>query len=163
MQVMTAKRMRRYRRQYRAGFTLVEILVTLAILTLLIGLIASGGTVARKKAKVYQAKTMVASLETALSLYHVDFGAYPPDGNQNMVNLLADAATYGSGSYPDWQGPYMSFKSNDLQGAIPNATLIDPWGAHYSYGLDTVPAYKIWSWGQNGIDENGSGDDLKSW
>jgi len=141
------------------GFTLIEVLVVVAVLAVLLGLIASGGTAARKRAKIYEARAMIASLETALSLYHVDFGAYPAEGNQNLVNLLADAATYSSNA--DWEGPYISLKDDDLNGTIPNATVIDPWGRDYGYILDTVPAYKIWSLGPDGSD--GTGDDIKSW
>lgn len=143
------------------AFTLVEVLVTIAVISILLALITTGGTAARRKSKIYQVKTMIASLQTALALYHVDFGAYPPSGNQNMVNLLVDVATYSSND--DWHGPYMSFKDTDLNGNIPNATLVDSWDRDYYYILDTNPPYKIWSAGPNNTDESGGGDDIKSW
>lgn len=143
------------------GFTLIEILVILGVLSILSGLIMSGGIAAKKRSKIYQAKTMVASLETALALYHVDFGAYPVAGNQNLVNFLADSATYSSNS--DWHGPYMSFKEKGLNGTIPNATVIDPWGIDYYYTMDAALPYKIWSRGPDQINNNGTNDDIKSW
>jgi general secretion pathway protein G len=150
-----------YRHNFR-GFTLIEILVIIAVISMLAGLLSSGGIIAKKRSKIYQAKAMIASLETALALYHVDFGAYPASGNQNMVNLLADTATYGSNS--DWHGPYMSFKQNDLSGNIPNAALTDPWGMAYHYTSgSTTPPYKIWSNGMDKSDDNGGDDDIKSW
>ncbi len=145
----------------RTGFTLIEILVVLGVISILVGLILSGGTAAKKRSKICQARTMIASLETALALYHVDFGAYPVAGNRNMVNLLADSATYSSNS--DWNGPYLSFKENDLNGDIPNATVIDPWGSDYYYTMDSALPYKIWSSGPDQIDDSGANDDIKSW
>lgn len=137
------------------GFTLIEILVILGIISILAGLIMSGGTAAKKKAKIYQAKTMIASLETALALYHVDFGTYPAAGNQNLVNLLSDTS-YSSNS--DWHGPYMSFKEHDLSASI---TVIDPWGVDYHYTMDSLLPYKIWSYGPDKT--NDTNDDIISW
>ncbi|MFH1094233.1 MAG: type II secretion system protein GspG [Candidatus Omnitrophota bacterium] len=142
------------------GFTLIELLVILGIISILAGLILSGGTAAKKKAKIYQAKTMISSLETALAIYHVDFGAYPAAGNQILVNLLSDTA-YSSNS--DWHGPYMSFKKNDLNGNIPSATVIDPWGIDYYYTMDSALPYKIWSHGPDQQNDNGADDDIISW
>ena len=143
------------------GFTLIELLVIIGIISILAGLLMSGGTAAKKKAKIYQAKTMIASLETALALYHVDFGTYPAAGNQNLVNLLSDSETYGDpDDYPDWHGPYMSFKEHDLRA---NIAVIDPWGIDYYYTMDSLLPYKIWSAGPDVIDDSGANDDIKSW
>ncbi|RKY35759.1 MAG: hypothetical protein DRP78_05185 [Candidatus Omnitrophota bacterium] len=119
------------------GFSLIEILVVLSIISILFGLISSAGKFARRKAKIYQTQTMIASLETALSMYHTDFGQYPvPTGNpiKDLVNFLADVGTYSAN--PDWNGPYINFKKRDLNGVIPNAALHDPWGTDYSYASD---------------------------
>ncbi|MBU1926059.1 MAG: type II secretion system protein GspG [Candidatus Omnitrophica bacterium] len=136
------------RQRLSAGFTLIEILITIAVIAMLLGLISSGGTVARKKAQVYRAQTMIASLETALAMYHADFGAYPASGNVNLVNLLADKATYDA--FADWQGPYMSFKKDDLNGAIPGAALEDPWDNSYNY-VNSGTTYTIRSSGPDGM------------
>lgn len=143
------------------GFTLVEILVVIAVIAILMGLVLSGGEQAKRRAHIYKAKAMIASIDTALALYHTDFGAYPAAGNQNLVNLLADVATYSTNN--DWHGPYMSFKSKDLGGSIPAATVIDSWANDYHYTLGTVPAYKIWSNGPDGQNDSGSDDDITSW
>ena len=152
-----------YKNNYSAfdGFTLVEILVILGVIAILTGLILSGGIAAKKRAKIYQARTMIASLETALALYHVDFGAYPAAGNQNLVNLLFDSAAYSPNS--DWHGPYMSFKKNDLNGSIPSAAVIDPWEVDYHYTMDSALPYKIWSNGPDQQNDNGADDDIISW
>jgi len=139
----------------------MEMLAVIAIISVLMGMILSGGNQAKQHARIYKTKAMIASLDTALALYHTDFGAYPGAGNQNLVNLLADAATYSGNN--DWHGPYISFKKQDLNGVIPGATVIDAWGYDYYYSLGTVPAYKIWSRGPDMQNDNGMNDDLISW
>ncbi len=145
------------------AFTLVEILVVIAIITMLVGLLMTGGISAKKKANEFQTETMIASLETALSLYHTDFGAYPDSGIDNLVDLLTDSSAYNGN--PSWQGPYLSLKDKDTRGSLPNQSVVDPWGSDYHYTLESSPppAYKIWSSGPNMTDENGGGDDIKSW
>ena len=146
----------------RSGFTLAEILVVLAVISLLIGLLTSGGIAAKRQAKIFQTRTLIASLEAALDMYHVDFGAYPSDVNQQLwVNLLADSSTYAVNN--DWKGPYISFDDNQLSGSLPNATVIDAWSNGCHYALDTVPPYRIWSDGTDGVDNSGAGDDITSW
>jgi len=146
----------------KKGFTLIELLVVIAVISMLMGLILSGGIAARKRAKIYQAKAMIASLETALALYHTDFGAYPASGVENLIDLLTNTAY---NSYPDWQGPYLSLKEDDTRGSFPNKSVIDPWGIDYNYNLEPTPPpdYKIWSCGPDQNNNSGSGDDIKSW
>ncbi len=138
---------------YCSGFTLIEILAVIAIISILMGMILTGGNQARKRARIYKTKAMIASLETALALYHTDFGAYPVAGNQNLVNDLSYVV--GNASNNDWHGPYMSFKTEDLNGSIPSATLTDAWDKDYEYNnpypLGPVPPYEIKSLGPDGI------------
>lgn len=131
------------------GFTLIEILVVMAVMAILLGLITTGGTIARKKAKIYRARTMIASLETALAMYHADYGAYPDPilGNANLVNLLTSTLTEG--------GPYMSFKDADLNSGT---TVKDPWGIDYTYKSGAVAAYTISSRGPDML--SGTSDDI---
>jgi len=132
--------------KYRTGFSLIELLVVMAVIAILLGLISSGGTIARKKAKIYRARTMIASLETALAMYHTDYGAYPASGNANLVNLLTSTLTAG--------GPYMSFKDEDLDSGT---TVKDPWGIAYTY-INSGATYTISSYGPDM--GSGGGDDI---
>ncbi len=141
------------------GFTIVELLVVMAVILILAGLLVSGGTAARQRARVFSTQSMIASLETALAMYHTDFGAYPPSGNSALVSNLATNVA----SDPAWKGPYMSFKERDLSGTIPGATVIDPWGNAYLYTVSGTPqTYRIWSCGPDGADDNGADDDISS-
>lgn len=146
------------KKNYYSGFTLIEMLVVIGIISVLMGMILSGGNQAKKRARIYKTKAMIASLSTAVALYHTDFGIYPAAGNLNLVNDLADVT--GNATNNDWHGPYISFKETDLNGIIPSSTVTDAWGNNYIYSLGSVPAYTISSNGPDG--SSGTGDDINS-
>ena len=106
------------------GFTLVELLVVIAILGILISLVTAGAQAARRRAAVTKAKTVIASLETAIAMYSGDMGEYPATGNSEMISALQDDP-----EHVDWQGPYMEFKEDELDGG----ELLDSWGKPYFY------------------------------
>ena len=106
------------------GFTLVELLVVIAILGILISLVTAGAQAARRRAAVTKAKTIIASLETAIAMYSGDMGEYPATGNSEMISALQDDP-----EHVDWQGPYMEFKEDELDGG----ELLDSWGKPYVY------------------------------
>ena len=143
------------------GFTLVEFLVVIAILGILVSLVTAGAQAARRKGAITKAKTMIASLETAIAQYEGDLGGYPPSGIENLVGALQDDP-----GDADWGGPYMDFKVSDLEGG----ELIDPWGHPYVYVSVNGGApqhrehsYDLLSLGPNGKDDSGAGDDIYNW
>lgn len=143
------------------GFTLVELLVVIAILTILIGLVTAGAQAARRRGAITKAKATIASLETAIAMYNGDLGTYPVSDNANLVTALQDDP-----GDPDWQGPYMEFKQDELV----NGELVDPWGNPYAYvsingGSPThrPRSYDLYSLGPNGADDDGTGDDIVNW
>lgn len=148
------------------GFTLIEILIVIAIIMTLAGLVVGGAQQARKKATTSKAKAAVASLETALSMYEVDYGSYPAGSNSEMVNALKNDPDDGI-----WRGPYMMFKQNELI----NGEFIDPWGSAYHYDNPGSGSHghenyiDIYSYGPNKTDDGGvydpaSGkDDISNW
>jgi prepilin-type N-terminal cleavage/methylation domain-containing protein len=66
-------------RKPRAGFTLVELLVVVAIIAILAGLITVAASRAIVTARVATIRTEINQLETALELYKQKYGEYPPD------------------------------------------------------------------------------------
>ena len=147
--------------KFRFGFTLVELLVVIAILGILMSLVTAGAQAARRKGAITKAKTTIASLETAIAQYDADMGEYPATGIGPLVSALQEDP-----GDADWGGPYVEFKEADLD----NGSLVDPWGKSYVYVSVNGGApqhrehsYDLYSFGPNGKDDNGAGDDIYNW
>lgn len=61
----------------RAGFTLIEVIIVVAILAILAALVVPNMLEAQTRSKVSRAKADLATLRTALEAYAVDHGTYP--------------------------------------------------------------------------------------
>ena len=125
------------RRDHQAGFTLVEMLVVLAIIGLIMGLVGPRVLSSLANAKVKTAHIQIESLSSALDVFYLDNGRYPSteEGLAALVNRPVDAAA--------WNGPYLK------GAAVPN----DPWGHPYSYRAPGEKApYDLGSMGPAGQD-----------
>jgi len=100
-----------------AGFTLVELLVVLAILTLLAGLVGPRVLGQLGGAKSKSAAVQIADFEKALELYKLDVGRFPTK-DEGLEALNKKPATANG-----WSGPYLKGSG------IP----ADPWGHPYRY------------------------------
>lgn len=105
------------RRRRMAGFTLLEILVVVAILGLLIGLVAPTALRQLGGARASVAKQSIERLAMVLDIYKLDVGAYPGT-EQGLRALLVKPA-----EARNWNGPYVKGE------AVPT----DPWGRPYLY------------------------------
>lgn len=107
--------------QGEAGFTLVELLVMLAILAMLAALVGPRVVGYLGSSKAQTAKIQIESLSAALQLYRVDNGRYPTtsEGLRALVERPASA--------PSWNGPYLTKRE------VPR----DPWGRDYAYRAPT--------------------------
>ncbi len=104
-------------RRAEEGFTLLEILVVIAILGLLIGLVAPAALRQLGSARVSVAHQSIERLAAVLDLYKLDVGAYP--STEQGLAALNDRPTDAQ----NWSGPY-------LKGS---ATPLDPWNHPYVY------------------------------
>ena len=126
----------------KAGYSLIEIMIVLAIIGLIVALVGPRFFAQFDKAKVTTATTQAKSLKEALHTMNLDIGRYPSE--QEGLSLLVQAGGDGA---QGWQGPYLS--SADLPK--------DPWKNDYVYippsdGQDP----RIGSFGADGK-EGGSG------
>jgi len=168
------------RRPERRGFTLMEMLVVLAILVLLMAMVAPRIIGTQKKADVDSAKVQIGLFKSALERYALDMKDYPTtdqglralceeptgDGDIGMdrggenrgegrVESRGDLAGGDKPERSNWDGPYLN--STSLHN--------DPWGRQYQYeyqpthGRGDFP--DIWSLGRDG--EEGTDDDIVSW
>lgn len=135
-----------------AGFTLLEILVVLAILGLLAGLAITNSDKIFGQGQEAVAKVFVRdSLKTSLVRYRIDLGDYPSTA-EGMQALLAAPA----GKADRWRGPYI-----DAPG---NRPPVDPWGEPYQYrypGVKNKGGYDLFSKGPDKTE--GTEDDLGNW
>ncbi len=108
----TARRVpsRQLRRSQRVAFTLLEVLLVLAILVVLASLAVTVFSGSQKQAKIDQAKNDVNAISQSAEFFKLHMGAYP----QNLEELKVNPGS------PNWRGPYIKLQ-----------TFTDPWGSPY--------------------------------
>ena len=89
------------KRDRDGGFTLVELLVVLVILSLIMGLVAPRVLGYLSDARVRSAKLQIDSLSAALDLFYLDAGRYPSQ-SEGLTVLVKRPP-----SVDNWNGPYL--------------------------------------------------------
>ncbi len=135
------------------GFTLLEIIVVVFILSILTAIVAPKIIGRTDDARIAEAKVQIKNFETALKLFKLDSGFYP-DTQQGLESLIEKPA---SGQIPKKyrDGGYLEQKK------IP----FDPWGNPYIYVSPGLQGdFDIISYGADGK-EGGEGKnaDIKNW
>lgn len=137
------------KRRRQRGFTLVELLVVMAILVLLAGIVAPRVIGYLGSSRVKAAKVQIEGLATSLELFRLDTGRYP-SSQEGLVALVRKPDRVSN-----WNGPYIRGRE------VP----ADPWGQPYGYrspGKDT--AFEIYSLGADGKPSgDGENEDIRSW
>ena len=149
MVMLLGKRKRQKRAHGEGGFTLIEILVVIAIIALIMSLVGPRVLNYLGESKVKAAKIQIQSFGSALDLFNLDTGRYPSTG-EGLTALVQSP-----GTIPSWNGPYLK------GGVLPN----DPWGKSYVYRSPGEHGpYDIMSYGSDG-QEGGTGTaaDIASW
>lgn len=126
------------------GFTLLELLVVLAILGLLIGLVAPAALRQLGSAKEKIAHQSIERLGSVLDIYKLDVGSYPST-DQGLQALIVRPS-----GQTRWNGPYLKGDK------IPE----DPWGHPFQYRSPSQRPghdYDLYSLGPTG-QPGGSGD-----
>jgi general secretion pathway protein G len=118
------------------GFTLLELLIVMALLATIGGFLYKGIIDRGEDAKARAAVVQIASIGQALDLYKVDVGRYPTsaEGLQALMSAPSGAA--------NWNGPY-------VRGAMPK----DPWNNDFRYAAPGAKgAYELKSLGSDGVE-----------
>lgn len=136
-------------KRHNKGFTLVELLVVLAILTLLAGLVGPQVLKQLGGAKSKTARIQISDLEQGLETYKLDVGRFP--STDQGLEALVQQPTGVRG----WNGPY-------LRGSkVPQ----DPWEQDYNYRQPGQHGdYDLFSYGLDGAPGgDGENADISNW
>src|ERR1700674_4795795 len=101
MTLRVVTRGRRADRRAEAGFTLVEMLVVIAIIGLIMGLVGPRVLNYLSESKVKAAKLQIESFGSALDLFFIDAGRYP--SSSEGLNALVQRPS----GVEIWNGPYV--------------------------------------------------------
>lgn len=128
---------------WQDGFTMLELLVVVAIIAVLVSYVGPRYFGQVGKAQVQAARAQLDAFSKALDAYRLDVGRYPTS-EQSLSALVTHPA-----NSTRWTGPY-------LRGAVPS----DPWGQPYQYRSPGANGreYELWSFGRDGR-TGGTGED----
>lgn len=139
-------------RKARAAFTLIEILLVLALIGLLAGVLITNTAGVFDQGQETAAKIFVRdTVKLALTRYRMDLGDYP-----STTEGLAALVTAPANKADRWRGPYIEAPSGKLP--------LDPWGEPYRYrypGTKNKGGYDLYSVGKDHAE--GSEDDVGNW
>ena len=147
----TFSRRASHRRRVRSGFTLLELLIVLAILAALAAMVVPNLLGSQRKAQIKTTEASISGFENALKLYAADHGGSYPSGSDEVIELLMATETdEGEATDPTLE-------------SIPR----DAWERplHYEFPNKKSDSQKpaIWSDGPNMTNEQGDGDDVVNW
>ncbi|MGR8979523.1 MAG: type II secretion system major pseudopilin GspG [Gammaproteobacteria bacterium] len=131
------------------GFTLLELLVVLAIISLLAGLVGPRVMKHMAEAKTKAAKVQISQLSQALEMYKLDMDKYPTS-SQGLSALVESPENSRR-----WNGPYLT------KSTVP----LDPWQMEYHYiSPGEHGSFDLFSYGAD-EKEGGEGEDrdIVSW
>ena len=173
-------------RRCHRRFTLIELLTVIAVIAILAGMLLPAIARAKDKAKVAKARAEIKALELAVKQYESTYGCLPvaavstitdpgalsdPDYSSLIRRLsctftpTSDYNTRGikfmevttAGEYKDpWKNRYEVVFDANYDGKIDKDTAKGPYA-------DVLKSIAIWSWGPDGKQNKGDGDDVTNW
>src|SRR5579859_1475499 len=105
------------KRKWRRAFTLIEVLVVIAIIAVLVDLLLPAVQQAREAARRSQCKNNLKQYGLALHNYHEAYKMFPPGG---------DAQSWGNSNWLNWQAKILPFID---QGPLYNQINFSMWNA----------------------------------
>ncbi len=130
------------------GFTLIEVMVVVVILSILAAIVVPRIMSRPDEARITKARQDIRAVESSLNLYKLDNFRYPD--TEAGLNALVSRP---SGDAENWKGPYLE--------RLPT----DPWGNEYQYlkpgEHGTIDIYSLGADGQLGGE--GVDQDIGNW
>ena len=143
-----------------AGFTVLELLLVVALVAVLSGMMLGAGRYAQNAGRVSRATAELSALAAALESYRLAYGDYPRT-DQSARLLQALVGRRGPEGDPIAARPIIeSARFTVTGGGDPflneASELLDPWGAPYGYAYKsalpwTNPSYVLYSSGPDGL------------
>lgn len=134
----------------KSGFTLLELVIVIAIIAILAGAMVPMFSASRLEARQAKVNVDEDAIKTASTMLHHDTGEWPAEGDQGEGLITDDDGT--GVAIPDWSGPYLDGWRDD------------PWGNSYEiYDSGSDPtARRVRSLGADGaIDGTGANADIE--
>jgi len=122
----------------KQGFTLIEMLVVLAIMVVLMALVIGAGRYAKQSSLRAKARADIEKLHNAINEYRIDYGSLPQDIKKNTL------------------APWLKNEKLTYTNDIP----IDPWNTPYQYERGSGYGYALYSCGADGLPR--TADDIQS-
>jgi general secretion pathway protein G len=172
----------------RDGFTLIELMVVMAIIAILVGITLGVASAVNQGNVEAQAKAELAALQQEIELFKSDTGSYPPNQfvrgtytlGVDFYRWFEDKYGNGNGSFDADDRIYDTTDTIDGSGASTGRNPVsvflypaDPWGRPYVYLFDATNPYVfsvgclgadgLWGDGNpNNVNNFGAGDDISS-
>jgi general secretion pathway protein G len=148
---MSGDTWRRSRRGRREGFTLIEVMIVIAIVLALMALVGVSLLSRKKDADKDLARYDILAIGQGMKMFYLDYSRYPTD--EEGIKVLWDKSGLSSDAdQTKWR--------KCMEKPIP----VDRWGTPWNYkqaGEHEDGMYDLWS---NGPDkESGNDDDITSW
>lgn len=123
-------------RHAQQGFTLIEILVAIAIIGGILAVVIPFVNTSRRKAKIDTTKIALRNVNNAIESYFNDITAYP----ETLKDLFRKPANEEAAG--KWSGPYVADEKQ----------LVDPFGQKFQYQAtpDQEHPYELFSYGPQG-------------
>src|SRR6266571_3629470 len=132
------------------AFTLLELLIVIAIIAILVGLLFPAFKAVQNQAKKTQAKNDLTQIVNAVNAFYTEYGKYPVATNDNTISNNADlfyslrAVSAGANlnnavntrQIVFINPPNVKDTANPRSGIGSNGQYYDPWGTPYRIAID---------------------------
>jgi type II secretion system protein G len=159
----------------KRSFTLIELLIVIAIIAVLAALLMPAMMGTRTEVKKTTTKMLIKKIELACMEYKNDWGVYPTEENDGSTGNLAAVLINYTGALPGGsRGPYLDRETSDYLESTDKIT--DLWQNELWYDNQTTgiwdgaadrntTTFDIWSNGPDGVEDNpvGNVDDIGNW
>lgn len=139
------------------GFTLVELVLVVALIGILIAVMTPGFKLVMNKVRRFATERIMDKVEFGLNQYSIDVGNYPKSREGGLSTLLARPE---GRTGDDWKGPYIENVKfgGDAESGI---EILDQWNRPLEYNNppnnfpDLFKQYELISFGPNEDDQGG--------